>query len=222
VTHPTGPVASWSWSRGVRAEPPSSPVIPGAARPLIRCTAVVLWVSSEIRAFWGSIRRMICRRFGPGEWRISEHEVAPLASNRTDPLRQGSRRQDGPDARPTRALRCSPGPPDTAKMPRKASGATIFPWVAGHADSCQPKVPGKPAYRHRRRSETCDGNRSALSPVNGRFVCSGTGQWASRKGLPGRLVMAQNRAIDGIGRHRNSLLRVRRNGRRCDGSPVNR
>jgi hypothetical protein len=84
VTHPTGPVVSWSSSRGVQAEPPSSQVIPGAASPLIRCTPVVLWVSSEIRAFWGSISRMICRRYGPGEWRISEHEVAPVAGNPTD------------------------------------------------------------------------------------------------------------------------------------------
>lgn len=62
VTHPTGPVVSWSSLRGVRAEPPSPQVIPRAARPLIRRTAVVLWVSSEIRAFWDVISRLICRR----------------------------------------------------------------------------------------------------------------------------------------------------------------
>jgi hypothetical protein len=65
-------------------------------------------------------------------------------------------------------------------------------------------------------------NRRTLTVVNGRLDCSCVQPWASRKGLPGQRVMAQNRAIDGIGRHRNSLLRVRRNGRRCDGSPVNR
>ena len=66
------------------------------------------------------------------------------------------------------------------------------------------------------------GNRAALTLVNGRCDCWYTQTRASRKGLPGQRVMAQNRATDGIGRHRNSLLRVRRNGRRCDGSPVNR
>jgi hypothetical protein len=63
---------------------------------------------------------------------------------------------------------------------------------------------------------------AALTLVNGRCDCWYAQARASRKGLPGQRVMAQNRAIDGIGRHRNSLLRVRRNGRRCDGSPVNR
>lgn len=62
VTHPTGPVVSWSSSQGVPAEPSSLQVIPRAARPLIRWTAVVLWVSSEIRAFWGSISRAIWGR----------------------------------------------------------------------------------------------------------------------------------------------------------------
>ena len=66
------------------------------------------------------------------------------------------------------------------------------------------------------------GNRAARTLVNGWCDCWYTQARASRKGLPGQRVMAQNRAIDGIGRHRNSLLRVRRNGRRCDGSPVNR
>jgi hypothetical protein len=43
-----------------------------------------------------------------------------------------------------------------------------------------------------------------------------------QKGLPGRRVMTQNSPQDGHGEHRNSSLRVRRSGRRCDGSQVNR
>ncbi len=76
--------------------------------------------------------------------------------------------------------------------------------VARHADNRQPRVPSKPAHRHRPRSETYDGNCGALIPVNGRFVCSCTGQWASRKGLPGRRVMAENshqENMDGTATH---------------------
>jgi hypothetical protein len=45
---------------------------------------------------------------------------------------------------------------------------------------------------------------------------------ACGKGLPGQCFMAQNSPEDGHGEHRNSSLRVRRSGRRCDGSQVNR
>ena len=142
MTHPTGPVVSWSSSHGVRAEPASPQVIRRGSGPLIRYTAVVLWVSSEIRAFWGSISRMICGS--------KTRESGVLASMKLDSWVQsgGTTPAEGPDVKTgrmtgTRALRCSPGPPDTAKIPRKASGATILLWVAGHADRCQPRVPSK-------------------------------------------------------------------------------
>lgn len=55
-----------------------------------------------------------------------------------------------------------------------------------------------------------------------RLVRRGATSVAWGKGLPGRRIMAQNSPQDGHGEHRNSRLRVRRGGRRCDGSQVNR
>src|SRR5689334_3026761 len=102
-------------------------------------------------------------------------------------------------------------------------GATISPDAAADREAVIWTHPGDGCRYYNRRSETIwSANQVACRPVNQRSVWSYLVTSACPEGLPDRRVMTHNSPEDGTGRHRNSLLRVRRNERRCDDSPVHR
>jgi hypothetical protein len=224
-TRLTGPVVNWSSWRAARlSRHPGTGARRdcrgrGAANPVYGSG---LWVGSEIRGFWDSK----CRRFAHAKGRhrylfsMRTKSAGGPQSGQSLPRRPGHELV----RMPVRHGPYGAGPVSTAQLSWivRHRVQLICPAPQGKLTSDNRDSPAKLRFDVVAGQGPYRGNRAALTLVNGRCDCWYAQARASRKGLPGQRVMAQNRAIDGIGRHRNSLLRVRRNGRRCDGSPVNR